>query len=262
MPPPEQKINAPQARRVAANGWVRRMGHGEGGGSDPHVFLCSDGNRYLVKAANNPQGPRVLVNELVGSLCLDWLEIKHPPPAIVEVPQAVLDDAGNPPLSSGIAFAAGVAWGSEHWQSDDYNAVRPSNIVNREDAAGTLLFDTWVRPFDGRQCRVQAVVAFPGSYEWFPVDQGHCFGSPDWTAADLDAQHTPTIGPEIVSFSAPMLDPFLSKLSSFDRREARVIADQVPSGWLDGDRRTALIRYLIGRANKAVELMKAHYGRP
>jgi hypothetical protein len=33
------------------------------GGAQAHMRIASDGNAYVVKFANNPQSPRVLVNE-------------------------------------------------------------------------------------------------------------------------------------------------------------------------------------------------------
>src|SRR2546421_10268254 len=59
-------IDRPTAIVVDAIGWIRPMEpRNESGGSEPHRFTCSDGEDYLVKASNNPQKGRVLVNELV-----------------------------------------------------------------------------------------------------------------------------------------------------------------------------------------------------
>jgi len=37
------------------------------GGSQPALIKCSDGNFYVVKFLNNPQGPNVLFNEVLGT---------------------------------------------------------------------------------------------------------------------------------------------------------------------------------------------------
>lgn len=37
------------------------------GWSMPHLVLCSDGNHYVIKLLSNPQGIKVLVNELICS---------------------------------------------------------------------------------------------------------------------------------------------------------------------------------------------------
>src|ERR1051326_6995146 len=42
---------------------IRRMR----GGAQSHLMRCSDGHYYVVKFQNNPQHPRVLVNEMLGT---------------------------------------------------------------------------------------------------------------------------------------------------------------------------------------------------
>src|SRR5260221_8485809 len=85
-----QVIDRPTAAQVEATAWIRPMQGGESGGSQPHLFQCDDGNHYLVKASNNPQGGRVVINEVIGSLCLDWLGVDHPGCAVVNLPAALL----------------------------------------------------------------------------------------------------------------------------------------------------------------------------
>lgn len=77
------------------------MAGNESGGSQPHVFETKEAH-YMVKTRNNPQGGRVLDNELIGALCLDWLGVLHPPAAVIEVPQAVID------VNPGAVFVGGV----------------------------------------------------------------------------------------------------------------------------------------------------------
>ena len=42
---------------------VRRMR----GGAQSHLMRCADGHHYVVKFPNNPQHPRVLVNDWLGT---------------------------------------------------------------------------------------------------------------------------------------------------------------------------------------------------
>jgi hypothetical protein len=44
---------------------IRRMR----GGAQSHLMRCDDGGYYVVKFQNNPQGVRILANELLGR---DW----------------------------------------------------------------------------------------------------------------------------------------------------------------------------------------------
>ena len=93
----------PRAARFTADAWIRAMdaNRGEGGGSQPHLFH-TDGGEYLVKVRNNPQGFRVLPNELLSGLLLDYLGVRHPQPAIVSIPKDVIND------SPGAVFAEGT----------------------------------------------------------------------------------------------------------------------------------------------------------
>jgi hypothetical protein len=60
-----------QANRVTALASLRSITPGaEGGGSQPHLFETTAG-QFMVKVANNPQGTRVLVNELIAGLA--WI---------------------------------------------------------------------------------------------------------------------------------------------------------------------------------------------
>ncbi|MGH9781379.1 MAG: HipA family kinase, partial [Candidatus Acidiferrales bacterium] len=43
--------------------YIRRMR----GGAQSHLMRCEDENYYVVKFQNNPQGTRILANELLGT---------------------------------------------------------------------------------------------------------------------------------------------------------------------------------------------------
>src|SRR6185437_9181953 len=65
---------------VSARHDVRRMR----GGAQSHLMFCSDGCFYVVKFQNNPQGTRVLANELLVSQLANRLGLSTPPMAIAE----------------------------------------------------------------------------------------------------------------------------------------------------------------------------------
>jgi hypothetical protein len=60
---------------------VRRMR----GGAQSHLMRCADGHHYVVKFANNPQHPRVLVNDWLGTRLAEMIGLPVPVPAIVDV---------------------------------------------------------------------------------------------------------------------------------------------------------------------------------
>src|SRR5207302_8532906 len=57
------------------------------GGAQSHMLHASDGNAYVVKFANNPQSPRVLVNEWLACSIGRALGLTIPEPVILSVPE-------------------------------------------------------------------------------------------------------------------------------------------------------------------------------
>src|ERR1700686_3810728 len=60
---------------------VRRMR----GGAQAHLMRCDDEGHYVVKFQNNPQGKRILANELLGTRLAARLGLAAPQAAVVEV---------------------------------------------------------------------------------------------------------------------------------------------------------------------------------
>lgn len=253
----------PVAPRLEAVGWIRGMNPGlEGGGSQPHVFSTTAGP-YMVKVMNNPQGPRVLTNELVGGLCLDWLGVNHPRPAIIDVPAEAVEDSPGAKFADGTVLASGLAFGSELWQSDPQGTVDPGLLVNKNDIAGTLAFDTWVRQHDSRQYRVRASRENPGKYDFIAIDQGYSFGSPNWDAATLSGDATGVVvATPPVALTRSDLQAAISRLRDFGRDDADKIVNQVPTGWLTTEERNALVNYLETRAPLAADALEASFKAP
>src|SRR5678815_1409410 len=55
------------------------------GGAQAHLLEVDDGHWYVVKFRNNPQHRRILVNELIASVLLEYLRITAPPTALIHV---------------------------------------------------------------------------------------------------------------------------------------------------------------------------------
>src|SRR5215471_4953952 len=66
---------------VRARTLIRKMR----GGAQAHLLEADDGNYYVVKFRNNPQHGRILVNELLASVFLRYLQIAAPPTAMVRI---------------------------------------------------------------------------------------------------------------------------------------------------------------------------------
>src|SRR5512136_1601195 len=66
------------------------------GGAQAHLLMADDGHWYVVKFRNNPQHRRILVNELLASVLLEYLQISAPSAAIIHVSREFLES--NPEL--------------------------------------------------------------------------------------------------------------------------------------------------------------------
>jgi len=60
------------------------------GGAQSHLLEADDGNYYVVKFRNNPQHRRILINELLSAVLLDYLRISTPETALLHVDSAFL----------------------------------------------------------------------------------------------------------------------------------------------------------------------------
>jgi hypothetical protein len=254
----ERMENSPNAKRLRAIRWERKM---TDGGSEAHL-LTTDGGSHVVKARNNPQGVMVLANELIGALCLDWLGVQHPQPAIVDVPQSLIDANPSMVFSNGTAWMASHSFGSEYWQSDPQGAVAPELIVNLNDVAGTVALDTWLKQHDSRQYRVRSAAEIPGKYDFIPVDQGHCIGNPDWRPETLQASSPPAAASTPVpGIRLLHIRSFIARLRQFEQQVARHVSSQVPDEWLKDPvaDKAALETYLVQRAPRAADVLDASY---
>ncbi len=251
-------MDDPKAGKADAIGWHKPLVDEMSGGSEPHLFETTEGPQ-VVKARNNPQGGRVLANELVGGLLLDWLGVNHPRPYVVTIPPEVIQDNPGAKFRSGTPLASGTAFGSPLWQSDAQAALDPKLTRNKADIAGTVAYDTWVRNHNGRQFRVRAASDEPGKYDYIPVDQGHSLGNPNWTPASLDSDRAVAVPNSPVPLSPEDGDGLVKRLREFDDTDADAIIAQVPDEWLTADERGALKRYLVERAPLAADALQAKY---
>src|SRR5271163_3098607 len=85
------------------------------GGSQAHVMECSDGEYYVVKFQNNPQGLRILANEILCALLARELGLPVARVAVVEVCSCLVHRSvdlviqgrlGSTPCLAGLCFGS------------------------------------------------------------------------------------------------------------------------------------------------------------
>ena len=168
------------------------------GGSQPRLMRASDGNLYVVKLQDNPQGSRVLANELLASRLAQHLGLPVPQAEILELPAKLAESlyfetpTGPKRICPGPQLGLRLVISPINGRIYDFLPQAYANqIRNQEDFAGIHLFDLWTCNRDTRQ----AVYWKRSQQRKFTVtfvDNGHCFGGPDWKlSADLSANLVP-----------------------------------------------------------------------
>jgi len=175
-------------KHVRAVQEIRRMR----GACQSHLMRCSDGNYYVVKFANNPQGRRVLANELLCALLAEALSLPVAHGAIVQVEDGLVRLSYELYIETKFgraACASGPCFGSQFPVDPRTQAVYdflPSGLLrqvsNVQEFCGMLVFDIWTSNTDSRQAVF--VKEEPNSYRTVMIDQSLSFGGKTWQLTD------------------------------------------------------------------------------
>jgi hypothetical protein len=231
--------------RIRAVEHIRRMR----GGSQAQLLRCSDGGYYVVKFQNNPQGIRILANELLAALLAEKMGLPVPESAIVDVPpnlirytdQLVIDRGWQRTwCRPGLCF--GSRWGANealpNGVGDLYDFLPPDQLRTVENLAafaGMLVFDKWTGNADDRQAIfVRRSRASP--FRTFMIDNGLCFNGSKWDFAvglKRGLFWRRVVYEQVQGFDA--FEPWLSRLErEIDRSVLEDAAREIPREWYRG----------------------------
>src|SRR5271168_4993195 len=136
---------------------VRRMR----GGAQSHLMLCSTQAYYVVKFQNNPQGVRILANELLGTRLAARIGLPVAGAAVVEVREELIEQTDELEIQLGRGRArckAGLQFGSRYpgppAETVVYDFLPDEQLrvsLNVPDFCGMLVFDKWTCNTNGRQ---------------------------------------------------------------------------------------------------------------
>lgn len=239
----------PVPRSVTAQGFVRKM-RGE---AQAHLLSANDGRCYVVKFSNNPQGHRILVNELIGSLLLRALGIATPEVVLMHVDEQLLQDNpevyfraaqnGKAPVMPGIHLGSQYPSAKGTLAIYDFlpDCILP-RVENRDHFFGALVFDKWTSNADRRQAIFfrRRVAHEDGSLPANPwvtqmIDNGQIFQGREWTFHDSPIQGL--YGRTIVYGNKPSLadcKPWLSALLDLSTDIFDEILSLVTPSWISG----------------------------
>ncbi len=254
---------------------IRRMR----GGAQAHLMRCKQDSFpeedffYIVKFQNNPQHPRILANEMLGTALAARLGLSTAPREVIEVGPDLIELTGELVIQLGVARTscrAGRQFGSGYPGDPRQVTVHDFlpdeqllQVENLDDFIGMLVFDKWTCNTNGRQA---IFFKEPGRsrYQAWMIDQGFCFNAGEWNFPDaplrgLYARHR-------VYESVHGMESFEPWLGRLEKRITESVLDevqsQIPPEWYNFDqealfrlleqlyhRRTQVREWIVGAKN-------------
>lgn len=244
---------------------IRRMR----GGAQSHLMRCSNGGYYVVKFQNNPQGLRILANELLGTRLAARLGLRVPEADIVDVREELIINTKDMVIQMGRGSTrckAGKQFASRYPGKPAETSVydflpdeQLQGLSNLSDFLGMLVFDKWTCNTNGRQAiffRERESL----NYSAQMIDNGFCFNASEWNFPDaplrgLYSRHH-------VYKSVTGMDSFGAWIQRLEKIGEEVLEDiysKIPPEWYecDSDAMEYLLEQLLRRRNRVRELIRA-----
>jgi len=249
------------------------------GGAQSHLIQADDRQCYVVKFKNNPQHQRILVNELVASVFLRYLQISAPEMAIIHVSAEFLRENAEVCLQLGsqrVAVRPGWHFGSRYPGRPDKIAIYDflpdvflRQVTNLYEFAGVLAFDKWMANANGRQAvffraHVPGFSANSAAEEnvarfiALMIDQGFVLNGPHWDFPDSPLQglyHRPLVYERIKGWED--FQPWLDQVLHFPEEVMDEAYKRVPLEWLQGeeDALEGVLEQLLERRRRVPDLI-------
>lgn len=232
---------------LEAHRFVRKMC----GGAQAHLIETTDGIAYVVKFLNNPQRPRIVINEWITSMIFNHLGISTPDPAIVNIaPDFIRNNpevyiqlrSGRSPPSCGPHFGSRFVGATN--QIAGYprvpNAIMGS-VANLSHFCGALVVDKWLGNTDSRQAVFNKIpgIRSPTSFVAQMIDNGNVFDGSNWRFED-----SPLRGPYFGRvyervYSLEAFEPWLTAVANFPENLLEDTFQRMPASWRSGDTEAA-----------------------
>jgi hypothetical protein len=225
---------------------VRRLGSMPGG-TQSQLMLGSDGNPWVVKFTNNPQHPRILVNELIVGRIAQSIGLTVPQcgPIVVDQQTILRDTRLRIQLKNGRSerCADGVQFGSQYIGgylrdslANQVGLIQSRRVLNLGELLGMFVLDRWTGNRDRRQMLFKTLLDGKRVRAIF-IDQGWCFGAGDWIF-HADPLPWGTLRSILLdlAFNWTSFEPWITKIETFPPEMLWDIAASVPSAWYGNDR--------------------------
>ena len=246
------------------------------GGAQAHLVQASDSHFYVVKFRNNPQHRRVLVNEWVASVLLEYLQLHGA--AVAQVDFTVDFIAANPDMA--MQFGSRTRLPEPGWHFGSRYPGDPTRlavydflpdlllgkVANLSEYAGMLAFDQWVGNADSRQTVFyRANVAESGAigtrnaFVALFVDHGYAFGGPEWAFHDSALRglyHRPIVYAGVTGWHS--FEPWLDRIRHFPEEIIDRALRSLPPAWVEDDQEALekLLEKLLHRRERVAHLIE------
>lgn len=242
---------------------VRRMR----GGAQSHLMRCSNDGYYVVKFQNNPQGIRILANELLGTRLAARLGLRVPEADIVNVGDELIAHTEDLVMQVGRGRApckAGKQFGSRYPGNPAETVVydflpdeQLQETSNLADFLGMLVFDKWTCNTNGRQAVfVRERDSKPYSAQM--IDHGFCFNAGEWNFPDaplrgLYARHR--VYDRVSGIDS--FETWIDRVEKITEGAVGEIYSEIPPEWYecDSDAIEKMLEHLLRRRRLVRELI-------
>ncbi|MGC1105927.1 MAG: HipA family kinase [Candidatus Acidiferrales bacterium] len=243
---------------------IRRMR----GGAQSHLMRCEDENFYIVKFQNNPQGTRILANELLGTRLAARIGVAVAGAAVVEVRPEMVEltedlvvqlGRGRAPCTPGLEF------GSQYPGHPATTAVydflpdeQLHQVENLTDFCGIFVFDKWTCNTNGRQA-IFLRARDSERYRAVMIDHGFCFNASEWNFPDapLRGIYARSRVYETVR-GWEVFEPWIERVEKrMDESVLDEVAREIPPEWynFDQDALYRLLEQLLRRRKLVREMI-------
>jgi len=239
------------------------------GGAQSQLMLGADGNLWVVKFRNNPQGARVLANELLATRMAEAVGLTVPASDVVEVSEWLVRNSPEMWVDAGrgerLRCAHGLAFGSQF-----VGGLMPGQVVdylpeeqlvelrNLSEFAGMLCIDKWTSNSNGRQA-VFARKPRERKYRAVFIDQGYCFHANEWAFPDVPLRGVyprNTVYEWVTGWSS--FEPWITRVEEMQPDTLWAIAEVVPPEWYgDPSELEAMLDVMLKRRSRVRELVTA-----
>jgi hypothetical protein len=265
------------------------------GGAQAHLLECDDGCFYVVKFRNNPQHRRILINEWIASVFLNYLQISTPEVAFVNLTAAFLES--NPDIyiqlgSRHLAVEPGWHYGSRYpgdpakiMVYDFLPDALLGKVVNADEFLGVLAFDKWMSNADARQtiffrARLRQLSrqangpslgtrfteqAPRAGFVAHMMDHGYVFDGPHWKFPDSPLQglyFRPSVYQNVKGWED--FQPWLDRVLYFPEEVVDAAQKQLPPEWVaeDTEALQSMLEKLMSRRRRVPDLISdSRHGR-